>query len=138
MEERIRIRMTEACGIPSLQLARLLPNLRCTAQIESVKCLDQSAAGPLPDVLILSVSEANEAEKLFGSASCAILLLGEKAEVQGIWPWTVANGFLCGEREQIEVLFPQLLAFSRRLRSSRVRENSLQKKLSDTKLVNRI
>ena len=68
---------------------------------------------------------------------CAVMLLGAKAEAEACLPWAIANGILCGNRELIPVLFPQLLALCHRLRSSRVREYSLQRKLTDAKLVNR-
>ena len=137
MDEKYHLVLTQACGIRALAVARLLPDLHCSAVIDEGRQLDQSLAGAQVDALICAVSEAEELLSVFGASPCAVLLLGAEEETEKCLPWAIANGFLCGSRDQFSVLFPQLLSVSCRLRSLRIREHSLQRKLSDTKLVNR-
>ena len=137
MDEKVHLVLTQACGIRALAVARLLPDLHCAAVIDEGRQLDQSLAGAQVDALICAVSEAEELHSFFGASPCAVLLLGSEEEMKKCLPWAISNGYLCGNRDHFSVLLPQLLSVCCRLHSLKIREHSLQRKLSDTKLVNR-
>ena len=137
MDERWSFVLTEASGIRPLELARLLPSLHCSGRTECIRQLDPCLIHETVDALICSLTEAEDAERVAASSVCSILVLGEEKLVRERLPWAIANGFLCGSVTQFGILLPQLLASARRLRSSRVREHSLQRRLTDEKLVNR-
>ncbi len=137
MEEKWSFVLTEASGIRSLDLARLLPGLHCSGRTECIRQLDPCLIPETVDAVICSVKEAEDAERVAASSACSILVLGEGEQVRERLPWAIANGFLCGSVTQFETLLPQLLASARRLRTLRAREHNLQRRLSDEKLVNR-
>lgn len=137
MERRHRILITEKSGIQTLQLARLLPQLHCSAQIETSPCLNPQALMLNPDMILADCGEAEALSDYVLGAYTAVLFLGEEHEVSALLPFCVSNGFLCMERSELRRAFPQLLSMSNRLYTMQAREDSLQKKLGDTKLVNR-
>ena len=137
MERKHRILLTEKTGIQTVQLARLLPQFHCSAQIEALPRLNLQALERNPDMIIADCSEAEVLSDLVLGGYAAVLFLGEEHEVSELLPFSVNNGFLCMERSELNHAFPQLLAMSNRLYAMQAREDSLQKKLGDTKLVNR-
>ena len=137
MERKYRIWLTEKASIQPLQIARLLPQLHCTAQVECSGQLNGELPESVPDMIIADCGEAEVAAGLTANGHGAFLFLGTPEEVEAILPSCVSNGFLCMERENLHLALPQLFALSNRLYFLRVRESSLQRKLGDTKLVNR-
>ena len=137
MERRYRLVMTAQAGVPMMELARLLPQLRCSAETEQLPSLRACAAAGTPDMIIASCCEAEDLRERSLSGHTAVLLLGEESEVAALLPYCAAGGFLCMERSKLDLAFPQLLAMCNRLHAMQIRENSLQKKLGDEKLVNR-
>ena len=137
MERKHRILVTEKTDIQTVQLARLLPQFHGSAQIETSSRLNPQALERNPDMIIADCSEAEALSDVVLGAYTAVLFLGEEHEVSELLPFCVSNGFLCMERRELTRAFPQLLAMSNRLYAMQAREDSLQKKLGDTKLVNR-
>ena len=137
MERKLYIVFTAASGIGTQEAARQLPALRCQAQLDTAESLVLPEGERVPDAVVAGCAEASAAGELAANGHCALLLLGERTEVEALAPFCVANGILCAERAQFAMAFPQLLAMTQRLRSLRVREYSLQRKLNDTKLVSR-
>ena len=137
MERKHRILVTEKSGIQTVQLARLLPQFHCSAQIDYTPCMHSGVLECNPDMIIVDCSEADALSEFVPGESTAVLFLGEEQEVSALLPFCVNNGFLCMERSELARAFPQLMAMSNRLYAMQARENSLQKKLGDTKLVNR-
>jgi len=137
VERKHRILLTVKSEIQSVQLARLLPQFHCSAQMDISPCLHSGALAHNPDMIIADCSEAEALSDFVLGGSTAVLFLGEKHEVSKLLPFCVKNGFLCMERSELTRALPQLLAMSNRLYAMQAREDSLQKKLGDTKLVNR-
>ncbi len=137
MERKHRILVTERTGIQTVQLARLLPQFHCSAQIETSSRLNPKALERNPDMIIADCSEAEALSDFVLMGYTAVLFLGDEREVLELLPFCVENGFLCMDRGELNHAFPQLLAMSNRLYAMQAREDSLQKKLGDTKLVNR-
>lgn len=137
MVRKNHIVVTEKSGVQAIQIARLLPQLHDTAQIDCVRSLNQALEASMPDMIIAGCCETELLNVRMTSGHIAILFLGKKNEVEDCLASCVSNGFLCMERDKIDMAIPQLLAMSNRLYFLQKRENSLQRKLGDTKLVNR-
>ena len=136
MQQRYSIAITEAAGVSSAVLARLLPGLHASAKVQVLPFLNENST-ILPDLLIASCTEAEDARRFMAAGHGALLLVGDSREASDLQAWAVANGIFCCERDNLSICFPLLLASFNQLHSMHARETSLQRKLSDTKLVNR-
>ncbi len=133
MKEKLHIVLTDSSGLSSLEVSRLLPELGLLGIVETPQRL--SGMDCVPDLVIAGIAEMESALTL--TDSCIVLLVGTAdacAETRSI---CVRNGFLCTERENFEVVFPAAAAMYVHMRKQRARESSLQRQLTDTKLVTR-
>lgn len=134
-DSRLRILLAENCGVSTSTLARLLPQYRLQAELTTVPL--ERMEKESGDACILDAGDFDLAGELAGHGVSAVLLLTEQEGLADLYPACIAAGFLSGERDKPEFWLPQLLALCCRLREIRHREHDLQRKLDDTRLVNR-
>ena len=134
-DSKMRILLADNCGVSSSELAKLLPLFHLPVELAPVR--REQLSGASADGMILSAEDFALAEALGRQDFVAVLLLADAAKLETLYPACIASGFLAGDRARIRESLPQLLALCCRLRAVRMRENSLQRKLDDTRLVNR-
>lgn len=139
MNCKLSILITENCKdvLPALQ--RILPGLFLTVSTRLIAAeeLQNAFREQNPDALILSGQDYDFTAGLSEQPYTAILLIASRDELIRMRPACVAGGILAGSKEDLNNMLLQLLAVCVRLRSSRQRASSLQRKLDDTRLVNR-
>ena len=90
-----------------------------------------------PDAIILPFSAYDAAAELAEHTYAAIMLVGPRDAIENRKKACVMDGLFFGSTDDLENLVPQFMALCIRLRSFRKRANTLQRKLDDTRLVNR-
>ena len=133
MKEKLHIVLSEASGVSSLDVSRQLPGLGLAGEIETVKHIEGKRE--VRDLLIARIEELEEASASADTA--VVLLVGSRETVSEQRAVCVRKGILAVVREAFEVVFPAAAAMCIRLRAQRERESSLQRQLTDTKLVTR-
>ena len=133
MKEKLHIVLSEASGVSSLDVSRLLPGLGLAGEIEAVKRIEGKKAAQ--DLLIAGIEEL-EAASAFADIA-VVLLVGPQEAISEQRAVCVRNGILAIAREAFEAVLPAAAALCVRLRAQRERESSLQRQLTDTKLVTR-
>lgn len=136
MEHKLYVVITEDSGIDTIQAAYVLPKLHLSARVEAFESLEQLVPDKVPDLLIASLRETIGLGKLPDTEG-TLLLLGSREEAEAQLPFCVKEGILCAAREDFDAVFPLALAYCARLRTLHMRQSSLQRQLTDTKLVNR-
>lgn len=133
MKEKLHIVLTEISGVSTLDVLRLLPELGLAGTMETVGELDSVAGAP--DLLIADIDELEGA--LVYAETGVVMLVGSAEVCNRYREICVRNGVLYTDPDSFKAVFPAAAAMCMRMRTQRARESSLQRQLTDTKLVAR-
>lgn len=136
---KILIMLSDNCGCNISSLARLLPALRIPAEygvLPPEKIRPALTERPV-DALILGPGDFDLAAELSEHSYTAVMITSTGDRLRDLRPVCAAAGILLADSGQLEAALPQLLAMCTRLRTLRQYTSSLQRKLDDTRLVNR-
>lgn len=137
--KKLTVAVNGRCAGAARKIVRLLPALRVQAEVTEVPpeqwkgWLSERPA----DAVVLCGEDFDLAAELADGSYTGVLLLAPKEELERLTPACIVNGILTAPPEELERAFPQLLALCTRLRSLRVKNNTLRRQLDDTRLVSR-
>ena len=120
-------------------LQRNLSSLHMAAKIrisDAAGLLEMIPEGAI-NAIILRDDEFDLACRLAEQSYVSILIISDKDDLDDLAAACIANGILMGRGEELAQSLQQLLAMSTRLRALHRRANTLQRRLDDTRLVNR-
>lgn len=136
---RIHILVAESCRGAAARLPRLLPALQIQAEV--VYAARSEIAGLLRErpveALILGPEDFDLAAEISGRTYTGVLILASGEALGSMARACIGAGILTASPENMEAALRQLLAVCARLRTLRLRDNTLRRQLDDTRLVNR-
>lgn len=139
LNRKLKIILSTGCEGVLANLSRLLPSLRVSAdfiQLAPDEILAALAEQPV-DALIMDADDFDIAAEISEHSFAAVLILANAERFSNLQMACIASGIILSVYNQLEFGFAQMLAMASRLRSMRVQTNTLQRKLNDTRLVNR-
>lgn len=136
---KINILLSDSCGSAATRLVRILPSLRIPAELIKVPAgeLRAKLSERPVDALILGEGDFDLAEELSSHSYTAVLLIAGAEALSNLRSACIAAGILSAGEDELETALSQLLASCIRLRTIRIHTSTLQRRLDDTKIVNR-
>ena len=134
-DQKIHILLMDNCGVSSSDLSRHITKYRIQADFIS-STFDKQSAGSADGIIL----DAKDYDKIASASDLdftAVLVLGSSDQMGILLSSCISAGFLVGDRAEPSKSLPSFLALCFRLRAIHLREHSLQRRLDDTRFVNR-